>query len=249
MRTPIIAGNWKMHHSIKETKDFFNEFNANFKNKNNVEIIISPPYINLSIALTLAKEPIKIASQNAFYEDKGAYTGEISLKMLKDSGINHVILGHSERRHIFGETNEVINKKLLKSLELNMIPILCIGEKLDEREAEITEKVINHQLEEGLKNTKNLNLENIVIAYEPVWAIGTGKNAKAEDAKIAAKLIRHKLSKLFNESIANKIRILYGGSVKPENIAEYMRLEDIDGALVGGASLKPESFLKIINYN
>lgn len=238
-----------MNNGPKETAEFLSTFKASYKNKNSAEVVLAPPFCSLAAAKEgTAGTEIRLSAQNVYYQDNGAYTGEISCRMLKELGVQYVIIGHSERRHVLGEINELINRKTLKVIAEDLIPILCVGEKLDEREAGITEKVVNLQLEKGVQNIPADKIGQIVIAYEPVWAIGTGKNASAKDAEDVSKLIRDILAGLYNRETADKVRILYGGSVKPENITEYMKCSNVDGALVGGASLKPDGFLKLLNY-
>jgi len=245
----MIAGNWKMNHGISDTISFIKEFKANFNNKNNADIVIAPPFISLESAIRETKNTeIKIAAQNAYYKPNGAFTGEVSFEMLKEIGVNIVILGHSERRGIFGEINELINLKVLRALELGFQPILCVGEKLEEREGGITEKIINMQIEKCFSKVKAEDIPKVIIAYEPIWAIGTGKNAEPSDAETVCSLIRETITALYDASLAEQVRILYGGSVKPANINGYMSLHNVDGALVGGASLKPDSFKEIVNY-
>lgn len=249
MRKPIIAGNWKLNHGISDTISFVKELKANYKNKNSAEVVLAPPFISLeSAARERTGSEIKLAAQNAYYKPNGAYTGEVSLEMLKELGIEYVILGHSERRGIFGEINELINLKVLRALEVSVDPILCVGEKLEEREGGITEKIINMQVEKCFMNVKSEDASRVVVAYEPIWAIGTGKNAVPEDAEKVCSLIRETITALYDSTVAEQVRILYGGSVKPANVSGYMALPNVDGALVGGASLKPDSFLEIINY-
>lgn len=249
MRKCMIAGNWKMNLSPDQTGVMLKELVASFKNQNSAEIVVAPPYVSIYKAQELLKgTEIKVSAQNVYHQENGAFTGEISASMLSDMHVPYVIIGHSERRHVFGELNEGINLKLHACFRNKLIPIFCVGEKLDEREAGITEKVVNLQVEKGLDGISAEQAEKLVIAYEPVWAIGTGKNASSSDAQEICGLIRKILTRLYSSDTAAKTRILYGGSVKPENISEYMNCPDVDGALVGGASLKADSFLKIINY-
>jgi triosephosphate isomerase len=248
MRKIFIAGNWKMNNTLTETKTFIEDFKKNAVSVKDIEIGIAPSFVNLAYAKGLCKDTnIKILAQNMFYEDNGAYTGEISPLMLKDIDIDYVIIGHSERRQYFGETEETVNKRIKKAFEHNIKVILCIGERLQEREQGITNIILEKQLKGDLKDLDEAKLKDIVIAYEPVWAIGTGKSAKTEDAQNACNFIRKNLKDMFGEEISQNIRIQYGGSVKPENTREYMSQPDIDGALVGGASLKADSFMRIIN--
>ncbi len=246
MRKPFVAGNWKMHKTLKETEQFFNEFIPMVSSIQKVEIMIAPPFTSLECAIKLTRDTnIKIGAQNMFWETEGAYTGEISAKFLTELGCKYVIIGHSERRKYFHEKDDWVNKKLHTALVQGLTPIMCIGETFEERETGKTFTVLERQLREGLKDFSGNNIKKIVIAYEPVWAIGTGKTATPETAEEAHSFIRDYLRKNFGEE-ATKIRILYGGSIKPENISNLFKEPDIDGGLVGGASLSPESFSKII---
>ena len=248
MRKYLIAGNWKMHKTLEESKKYFEKFLSALKEVelSDREIMIAPPFTALALCKELTKgSAVKLGAQNACWEEKGAFTGEISPVMLKELGVVYVILGHSERRHIFGETNELIAKRVEGVYKNGLIPILCVGETLEERRAGQTLKIIETQLIEGLKEVKEVKGEDLVIAYEPVWAIGTGVNATPEQAEEVHLFIREKLEALYGKEVAEKIRILYGGSVKPENISDLMKQPNIDGVLVGGASLDPEKFIKI----
>ncbi|MGC8976888.1 MAG: triose-phosphate isomerase [Candidatus Ratteibacteria bacterium] len=247
MRKSLIAGNWKMYKTPTESINFVNELIKNFKNYDDRDVLICPPFTSLyPISHIIKKTNIKLGAQNVYFEDEGAYTGEISPLMLKDIGVEYVICGHSERRNIFGETDEIINKKVKKVAEVGMRPILCVGEKIEEREKGLTFKVVENQIRKSLKDFKKV--ENLVIAYEPVWAIGTGKTALPSQAEEVHIFIRELISKMFNNEIAENLLILYGGSVKPENIDSLMKEKNIDGVLVGGACLKTDSFLRIIDY-
>lgn len=249
MRTPIIAGNWKMHKNIQETVSFIKELSPLVKADSDVEIVICAPFTALYPAgQALAGSKIGLGAQNMFWEKQGAFTGEISAAMLVDAGCQYVIIGHSERRQYFGEVEETVNRKLKAALAVGLTAIVCVGETLEEREAGETELVIARQLDGGLAGLSAEQIETIVIAYEPVWAIGTGRTASAEDANSVCDYIRRRLANHFGMDIAQKVRIQYGGSVKPENIAELMAQSDIDGALVGGASLDPVSFSKLVNF-
>ncbi len=236
----IIAANWKMNMSFKEIDYFFSFFEKNCNFKEGRDIYIAPPFVYIDYVLDKNKN-FKIGAQNCFYEDKGAFTGEVSVKMLKDLNVDFVIIGHSERRNIFNEDDELLNKKVKKVLAENLECIFCIGEKLEEREAGKTFEVLEKQLREGLKDISNYN--HLIIAYEPVWAIGTGKNATTVQIEEAHSFIKEFL----NKNVANNLPILYGGSVKPENITEILNCKNVDGVLVGGASLLAEKFYKIIN--
>jgi len=245
VRRLLIAGNWKMHKTVPEATDFVKELKELVKDVNDRDILICPPFTALyPVSKEISDTNIKLGAQNMYFEEKGAFTGEISPLMLKDVGCSYVILGHSERRHIFGETDELINKKVLSAINHGITPILCVGEKLEEREAGETEKVIEKQVREGLKNVSKDR--DFVIAYEPVWAIGTGKTATPSLAEEVHQFIREVLTLMFGKEKANSVRILYGGSVKPENAEGLLKMDNIDGALVGGASLKAESFAKIV---
>lgn len=248
MRKPIIAGNWKMHNTIREAKELV-EALLPLIEKRDREVIVCPSFVCLSEVSKLLKgSDIALGAQNMHYEDKGAYTGEVSPLFLKEIGVSYVILGHSERRHIFGEKDDLINNKVKSALKHGLNPILCVGETLEEREKDITFEIIKDQIYDGLAGLENENLAKLVIAYEPVWAIGTGKTATKEDANEVIGYIRKLLTEKFGDEVGSNTRILYGGSVKPDNIKELMMMEEIDGALVGGASLKAEDFSKIANY-
>lgn len=245
MRRPLIAANWKMNKTLEETKSFLNEFISLVKDVKDVDIVIAPPFTSLYLASSMLQNTnIFLSSQNLFYEEKGAYTGEISPIMLKDVGCSYVIVGHSERRQYFFETDEIINKKIRAGRLHNLKVIFCIGETLEERENQKTFDVLKRQLDNGLKD---ISCEDIVIAYEPVWAIGTGKTATPDQAQEAHKYIREHLFFKYGDK-AKEMRILYGGSVTPENIDSLMACPDVDGALVGGASLKPDSFARIVKF-
>src|SRR3989337_3932107 len=249
MRIPIIAGNWKMNKTASEARAFFSEFIKLTKDVKDVETIIAPPFTALSAAADAVKDTkIKISAQDMFWEEKGAFTGEISPIMIKDAGCSHCIIGHSERRQYFGETDEAVNKKIKTALKFDIVPIVCIGENLKEREANNTMKVIEAQLQGGLAGFADNDMERIILAYEPVWAIGTGKTATPAQAQEVHKFIRDYIRKTAGNKIADGMRILYGGSVTPENIKGLMAEEDIDGALVGGASPKPDSFAGIVRF-
>lgn len=247
MRKPIIAGNWKMHKTIAEAVEFVNEIKGKVNNTD-VEAVICAPFTLLKDLKEATKgTPIKIGAQNMHYADNGAFTGEISAPMLKELDIDYVVLGHSERRQYFNETDETVNKKVLKALEVGIDPILCVGETLEEREAGNTKDVCKVQVEKALENVSKEDLAKVVIAYEPVWAIGTGKTATSEDANDVIAYIREVVANLYGE-LANEVRIQYGGSVKPSNVAEIMNQSDIDGALVGGASLEANDYVELVNF-
>ena len=246
MRRPVIAANWKMNKKIEEAQAFLDEFIPLVWNERDVDIVIAPPFTALYTMANLLKiTNIGLAAQDLFYEDKGAYTGEISPVMLTDIGCSYVIIGHSERRIYFGETNEIVNKKIRAARRHGLEVIFCIGESLSEREAVMTLDVLKRQISEGLRD---ISSDGLIIAYEPVWAIGTGKTATPDQAQEAHESIRKTLSHLYGEP-AKGLRILYGGSVTPENADVLMACPDVDGALIGGASLKADSFAGIVKYN
>jgi triosephosphate isomerase (TIM) len=247
MRNKVIAGNWKMNKDIFETADLINGLKKSVTAKN-VEVIVCPPFTSLVVAQQLLKgSSIKLGAQDVSVHDDGAYTGEVSVKMLKSVGCEYVIVGHSERRQYFHESNELINQKAKKVLAAGMRVIICVGETLEEREKEITDKVITAQIKGVLAGLSESDLDRVIIAYEPVWAIGTGKNATPRQAEDVHQLIRKLVGQLYSWNVAEKIIIQYGGSVKPENAKELLSQADIDGALVGGACLKPDSFAGIIS--
>ena len=250
MRKPVIAGNWKLFKTSEEAVDFVNSLLPLVNDINVVEIVLAPVFTVLSTVKKFVEgSGISIAAQDCFWEDEGAYTGEVSPKMLVDAGCTHVIIGHSERRQFFFETDDTINRKLKAALKGGLTAILCIGETLSEREAGETFAVLEKQITGGLSGILNEDFDHVIIAYEPVWAIGTGKTATENQAQEAHLFIRNQISRLFGGNISDKLRILYGGSVKPENIKGLMSMPDIDGALVGGASLNARSFAAIIRYN
>ena len=247
MRKPFIAANWKLNNTVPEALKFIAAFTADLKSATSVDVVLGAPYTALySMSVALADSEFKLAAENVFWEDSGAFTGEISGPMLKDVGCDYVIIGHSERRQLFGETNETVNKRLTAAIRNQLIPIMCVGETLEEREANKTWDIIETQLREGLANIDLKTLGDFVIAYEPVWAIGTGKTATPDQAQEVHGLIRKFLKDTYGDEIADRTRLLYGGSVKPSNSRELMSKEDIDGALVGGAALKPDQFAGII---
>lgn len=249
MRRPLIAGNWKMNENIAESVELVSQLKEMVSGVEGVEVVVAPPYTALgSVAATIKDSNIFLSAQNTFWEESGAFTGEISPSMLKDIGCQYTIIGHSERRQYFEETNEMVNKKLKAALKASLTPIVCIGETLEEREAGKTLTVIEKQLREGLNGLSSDEMEVVVIAYEPVWAIGTGRTATPDQAQEVHQFIRKQIAQIFGERVAEKIRILYGGSVKPDNIDQLMAQRDIDGALVGGASLKADSFARIVKF-
>jgi triosephosphate isomerase len=246
MRNKVIAGNWKMNKDVFETADLINGLKKSIE-KTNAEVIICPPFTSLVVAQQLLKgSTIKLGAQDVSVHDDGAYTGEISVKMLKSVGCEYVIVGHSERRQYFHESNDLINQKAKKVLASGMKSIICVGETLDEREKGITDKVITAQVKGVLASLTQAELDRVIIAYEPVWAIGTGKTATTQQAEDVHQLIRKLVAQLYSWAVAEKLIIQYGGSVKPENAKELLNQADIDGALVGGACLKAESFSAIV---
>ncbi len=247
MRTPIIAGNWKMHKTVGEAVETCRKLEE-LVCDSPVEVVVCPPFTALSAITALGLSKVKLGAQNMYYEEKGAFTGEISPNMLVDVGCEYVILGHSERREIFKEDDELINKKVLAALSHEIKPILCVGETLEQRRAGNTEAVVVSQTTEALANVSPEDMKKVVIAYEPIWAIGTGETSTGEDANTVIKAIRKAIADLYGAELADQVRIQYGGSVKPENIKEFMEQSDIDGALVGGASLKSGDFARIVKY-
>ena len=251
MRENIIAANWKMNHTGAQVKEFFSEFLASYQPRQGVTVVVAPPgcYLSQAAELVAGAERVFIAAQNMYFEPKGAFTGELSAAMLKDTGCKYVILGHSERRHVFGETDELIAKKVMAALEAELTPILCIGELLQEREANQTEEVVARQLKAVLPSLSAEQMAGVVIAYEPVWAIGTGRTATPEQAEEVHALVRKIIAGIYSGDLADEVTIQYGGSVKPDNIDSLMAAPNIDGALVGGASLAAESFLRLVNFS
>jgi len=248
-RLPFIAGNWKMNKTVGEAVDLVRQLKGSISEVREVEVAVAPPFTALyAVFKEVEGSPIRLAAQNLFYEEKGAYTGEVSSLMLKAVGCHYVIIGHSERRQLFGETDEMVNRRIKAALGQGLKSIFCMGETLKEREEGKTFSVIERQMEGGLKNLGEKEFKNIVIAYEPVWAIGTGKTATPQQAEEVHRFIRERVAKLYSRETAEEVRIQYGGSVTPENIKGLMVQEDIDGALVGGASLKAETFLKIVRF-
>ena len=248
MRKFMIAGNWKMNKTINETELFFSKIEPQ---TDDVQVVVCPPFTSLSLSKTFCKSlNTFLGAQNMHEQDSGAYTGEVSHQMLSSIGCDYVILGHSERREYFNESNFIVNNKVKKALSVGLKPIFCVGETLVERESDQTFAVIETQIKEGLINISAQDVSNqrLVVAYEPVWAIGTGKVATTQQAQEVHRLIRSLLKELFGDEIAESLQLLYGGSVKPDNAYELLQQEDIDGALVGGACLEPESFLSIIGH-
>jgi triosephosphate isomerase len=245
-RKPIVAANWKMNMGPSETAAFADDFLRKLGGKIDIDVVIAPPFVSLASASALAdSEAVKLAGQNMNANASGAYTGEISAPMLKELYVSYVILGHSERRAIFGETDAVINEKVKMSYEAGLKPIFCIGETLDERDGGKLEEVLKTQIEGGLAGVEEKKMLDTTVAYEPVWAIGTGRTASSEQAQEAHAYVRSVIAGMFGDDVAGKVRIQYGGSVKPANMGELINMEDVDGALVGGASLEPGSFADI----
>lgn len=248
VRKPIIAGNWKMFKTAGETKEFLEALKPLVADAK-AEVLVCPPFTSLETAAIASQGTnIMVGSQNMHWEEEGAFTGEIAPGMLTALGITYTIIGHSERRQYFGETDETVNKKVKAALKHGLLPIVCVGESLEEREQGISKDVCRRQVEQGLTGIESSEAAKLVIAYEPIWAIGTGKTASAADAQEVIGYIRQVLGEMFGQDAAQQIRIQYGGSVKPGNIKELMAQPDIDGALVGGASLQPDSFAAIVNY-
>jgi triosephosphate isomerase len=251
MRKPFITGNWKMNMNHLEAIKFIQELGYEFENKNACEVCVCPPFTALRSVINIIETDnldIKLGAQNMHFEDSGAYTGEVSPLMLKTLGVDYVIIGHSERREYFSETNELVNKKVKSAFAHGLKPIMCIGESIIIREKGNAEGFVLLQLAECLKGVEEKNIVDLTIAYEPIWAIGTGKTATLKDANDMCGAIRKKVSELYSKEASELVRIQYGGSVKPSNISELMSMSDIDGALVGGASIKLSDFKAIINY-
>ena len=249
MRRKVIAGNWKMNMLPNEAIEYIQAFEPLVKDAK-AEVILCVPYTDLFYCLMNAQNTnIKIGAQNVHFEEKGAYTGEVSAKMLKSIGVEYVIIGHSERRQYFAETDETVNKKIKAALENELKPIVCVGETLEQRESGKTEEIITTQTRLALEGLIKEQVKGIIIAYEPIWAIGTGKTATSEDANNSIKAIRKEIASIYGEDVAEEVIIQYGGSVKSSNAKELFACSDIDGGLVGGASLKPEEFSKIVKYD
>lgn len=250
MRKTLIAGNWKMNNDIEQSLKLIEGLKSlSDKFDNNVDVLVCPTFTSLYVVKEVLKDSnIKIGAQNMHFEDNGAYTGEISPVMLKKMEIEYVIIGHSERRQYFNETDETVNKKLKSALKYDIIPILCVGETLEQRENKIEKETVKNQIVKAYENIEPSDAVKIIVAYEPIWAIGTGKNATSEQANEMASFIRKCISEIYDKQLSDKVIIQYGGSVKGDNAKDILSQSDIDGALVGGASLKAEEFLKIINY-
>ncbi len=248
-RRPLIAGNWKMYKTGVQSVDFTKKLKDMVAGVSNVDIMIAPPFTAISqVAEQTTGTPISVGAQNMHWEAEGAYTGEIAADMIQSAGCSHVIIGHSERRQYFGETDQTINRKIQAATQSDLIPVFCIGETEDQREAGQTFSVLDKQLQNGLEGLFLENLRSLIVAYEPIWAIGTGKTATKEQAQEVHMHVRQWFAQAYNQEYAQGLRILYGGSVKPSNIKDLMAMPDIDGALVGGASLDPESFSQLVHY-
>ncbi|HET9943293.1 MAG TPA: triose-phosphate isomerase [Terriglobia bacterium] len=248
-RRPIIAGNWKMFKTIAETRAFFSAFLPMVSSVSHCDIVVAPPFTALAAASSaVAGTRVAISGQDVYWENEGAFTGEVSIAMLQDSGCTHTIIGHSERRQFFGETDETVNRKTRAAIAGRLQPIVCVGETLAERDAGKAADVVRRQVRQGLAQLTESDLSPMIVAYEPVWAIGTGRTATPETAAEMHGEIRRTIGEIWGSKAASEMRILYGGSVKPNNIRELMQREDIDGALVGGASLDPASFAAIVKY-
>jgi triosephosphate isomerase len=249
MRKKVMAANWKMYKTPAQTSDFFRHFLPLVSGHTRDEIVVCPPFLDLPAALDATKGTgVAIGGQNVHWKEEGAFTGETSAAQLLALGVTHVIIGHSERRQYFGETDDTVNLRLKMALEVGLIPICCVGEVLEEREAGLTDDVLRRQCVRAFHAVSAKKASKLIVAYEPVWAIGTGKTATPELAAEAHAVIRGEVAEIFGEEFAGKLRILYGGSVKPENVSSLMSQEEIDGALVGGASLDPKSFAAIVKY-
>jgi len=248
-RVPLIAGNWKMNKTVEESVELVNSLKQRVSDVYGREVLVCPPFVSLVVVKELLKNSnVKLGAQNMYFADSGAFTGEISPLMLKSAGCDYVIVGHSERRQFFGETDEIVNKKMKIAFENGIVPIVCIGETLQQRESNETFSVIERQTKKSLVGITLEQAKKVVIAYEPVWAIGTGKTATPEQAEEVHGFIRKIYSQMYGTESAETVRILYGGSVKSDNVSEIMKQPDIDGALVGGASLKADEFAKIVRY-
>jgi triosephosphate isomerase len=247
MRTPFIAGNWKMHKTVEETVLHVRTLKPRVKDVTNVDVVVAPPFLAVHAAAEVARgSNIAVAAQDVYWEPSGAFTGEVSAPMVREAGAKYVIIGHSERRTLFGETEDAVNRKLMAALAAGLVPIVCVGETLEEREHERTLDVLDRQVRDGLAGLTAAQVADLVVAYEPVWAIGTGRTATAAQAQDAHRHIRLRLDELAGPGAAASCRILYGGSVKPGNAAELLAEPDVDGALVGGASLDVDDFAAIV---
>ncbi len=250
MRIPVIAGNWKMNKTVAEAVELVTALKSALADASGVKAVVCPPYLAVkTVADVLKDSNIGVGAQNLYWEDAGAYTGEISAEMLLEAGAAYVIIGHSERRQYFGETNETVNKKVKKALEKGLTPIVCVGEMLEDREAGNTEKVVDDHVTNSLTGLSADEMRKTIIAYEPVWAIGTGKTATPEQAQEVHSFIRTRLAEIWDNETADAVIIQYGGSMKPENVKELLAKPDIDGGLIGGAALKADSFEKLVKFN
>lgn len=248
MRKPIIAGNWKMNNTIADTKALLSALKPLVADAA-CEVVVCVPYTNIAAAVEMTKgSNIKVGAENVHWAEKGAFTGEISADMLVELGVEYVVIGHSERRQYFGETDKTVNMRAMAALNKGLKPIICVGETLEEREGNMYVDVLERQTTAALEGMSESNLENVVIAYEPVWAIGTGKTASNEEANDTIAVVRRKIASLYNQSVADKMRIQYGGSMNPKNAADLMAMPEIDGGLIGGASLKADDFSKVVKY-
>lgn len=249
-RTAIVVGNWKMNVTIKEAIRLVTELKGMLSGKQEVEVVVAPDYISLHpVCIALQDVKIGVAAQNMFWEDSGAYTGEVSAAMLLDVGCSYVILGHSERRQHFGETDQQVRTKLKSALDQDLVPIICVGETLQQRQKNQTADVVERQLSEIFQGVNYISGDDFIVAYEPIWAIGTGNTASPEQAQEMHGLIRKKLAHIFRSDVAEQVRVIYGGSVTPENAGPLMKMPDVDGLLVGGASLEPKDFVRIVFHN
>ncbi len=248
MRRPIIAGNWKMNKTPSEAMELIHKLIPLVKDTD-VEVVVCPPFVCLPVAKEVIEGTnIELGAQNMHFEESGAFTGEVSPVMLKELGVKYVLIGHSERRQYFGETDELVNTKVLAALKHGLLPIICVGESLKQREQGVTEELVKLQTKIALKGVSAEDAKKVVIAYEPIWAIGTGKTASSEEANEVIGYIREAIANVYGDDVAEAVRIQYGGSVKPANIEELMAMPQIDGGLIGGASLTAEDFEKIVNY-
>ena len=248
MRKPIIAGNWKMNKTPAEAEQLVTELIPLVKDAK-CDVVVCPPYVDLAVvAKLLSGTNIKLGAQNIHWAPKGAFTGEVSADMLLAMGVSYAIVGHSERRQYFGETDESVNKRAKAALEANITPIICVGETLDQREKGVTETIVSKQTVAALAGFEADEVVKVVIAYEPIWAIGTGKTATSDDANTTIKVIRDAIAGVYGKAVAEEVRIQYGGSMNPKNATELMAMPEIDGGLIGGASLKSEDFSKVVNY-
>ena len=247
MRKPFLAGNWKMNTDGARSLDLVSSIVKTLSDVTTVDIAVCPPFVYLrSVAKALSSSNVSLGAQNVYFEGKGAFTGETSCEMLKDACCTYVIIGHSERRHVMGETDELINKKIHAAISGGLLPMFCVGELLEQREAGQTQEVVSEQIKNGLSGVSAEKIEAVTIAYEPVWAIGTGRTASTKQAQEVHEMIRGLIGQMYNETIAQTIRIQYGGSAKPANTAELMRCPDVDGLLIGGASLKANDFAAMV---